>query len=78
MKDCDVLVFLRAVRAFPPQKCGGLIEGSYLMSDEAVKNGFPRRNAGASLKARTLSVFIFMFVSFPPQKCGGLIEGRLG
>ena len=36
--------------------------------------GFPRRNAGASLKWFPLESSEGLHRPFPPQKCGGLIE----
>ena len=36
--------------------------------------GFPRRNAGASLKPEAHVRKMREEMRFPPQKCGGLIE----
>ena len=38
--------------------------------------GFPRRNAGASLKLVRVCWRRARRCGFPPQKCGGLIEAR--
>ena len=39
-----------------------------------LRPGFPRRNAGASLKPLFQRIAGLDSLWFPPQKCGGLIE----